>query len=490
MLKIIQGTQVKELDRIHQQSSGQRSHELMERAAEGFVGWFLSQGFDRSVNVAVVIGGGNNGGDGLAIGRLLFKEGFLVTVVTCFEAVESLSTDAKINWESLPVEIPVVDWTVFPFETQKGILIDALLGVGFSGKLRDKSKLQLARMNSFKGKRVAVDIPSGLPSDQIGREEAVMADFTVSFAFPKLSLLFPGHARFVGELVVIDIGIDQALFSHFDSNYYYIQEEDIQPCHRIFHRFSHKGDMGKVLVVGGSPGKMGALVLSCLSALRTGAGMVTGHLDEAERSVLQVCVPEVMAKWGKITEPEKYNAIGIGPGWGLESRKADLKSLMVTFGKPMVIDADALNLLSEDPSLLDLVPEGSILTPHPGEFTRLVGESEDHLHRLELARDFAVQRQVVMVLKGANTVISLPDGRQLFNSSGTKYMATAGAGDVLTGMLTAFLGMGYSSENAAICGVYHHGLAGELAAGNKRRSLIASDIIHAIPRTYIHLSIH
>lgn len=488
MLKILPGDQVKILDELHLERSGLASYELMEEAAIGFAKWFDEQDFDKDLQVFVFIGAGNNGGDGLAIARILQESSGNIQVVKCFEADNHLSPDAKRNREILPPDIILLDWEDFP-DNSKGILIDSFLGVGLKGELRQTAKDIISKINLFEGIKISVDLPSGLQSESICKENVVKADFTISFAFPKLSLLLPEHAEFVGELCVIDIGIEADTYQSFKSGVFYVQKQDIPSLHRRFHRFSHKGDFGRILLVGGSPGKMGALTLSARSALRTGAGLVTCHLEENERFVLQSTVPEAMNIWGGIDDLQKFDAIGIGPGWGINLRKNLLEKILSEYKKPLVIDADGLNLLAQFPDLIAMIPENSILTPHVGEFSRLVGIADDHLERLRLARDFAQAHKIIIVLKGANSVISLPDGRQLFNSTGTNYMATGGAGDVLTGMITAYLGMGYLPENAAICGVFHHGLAGEFAGKKKRRSLIASDIIEEIPETYKHLGI-
>ncbi|MDI1321827.1 MAG: NAD(P)H-hydrate dehydratase [Algoriphagus sp.] len=488
MVKILSGNQVKLLDELHLKHSGQFSHELMEEAARGFVKWFYEQDFDGNFLVFVFAGAGNNGGDGLAIARLLNEASRNIKIVKCFESEDQLNPDAKHNWNLLSPVIDMLEWKKFPGNS-KGILIDAFLGVGFKGELRQTAKDIITTINHFDGIKISVDLPSGLHSETISKEYVVKADFTVSFAFPKLSLLLPEHSEYVGELSVVDIGISDDRYQSFDSNFFYVQQLDIPSLHRKFHRFSHKGDFGKILLVGGSPGKMGALTLSSKSALRTGSGLVTCHLEETERFILQVSVQEAMVTWGELGDLENYDAIGIGPGWGKVNRKHLLEQILNEFKKPLVIDADGLNLLAQNPELIARLPENSILTPHIGEFSRLAGSADNHLHRMELAKDFAQNYHVILVLKGANTVISLPDGRQLFNSTGTNYMATGGAGDVLTGMVTAYLGMGYLPENAAICGVFHHGLAGEFAGKKKRRSLIASDIIDEIPETYIQLNI-
>ncbi|WP_339753083.1 NAD(P)H-hydrate dehydratase [Algoriphagus aquimarinus] len=488
MQKILSGIQVKELDAQHLKLSGQSSLELMEEASKAFVSWFLEQEFSIESPVQIAVGGGNNGGDGLAIARLLTEYSYSVFILKCFDSADKLSSDALFNFNKLPDSIQVlefVDWDL----PENGILIDAFLGVGLKGDLRPDAIKIIQRLNEFVGTVISVDVPSGLASDEISRGDIVKADFTISFAFPKLSLILPEHAEFVGELVVLKIGLLGEAYEGLHSSFYYLENHDVPALHKTFNRFSYKGDMGKILLVGGSPGKMGALILCAKSALRTGSGLVTCHMEDSERFIVQTAVPEAMASWGLIPNPEFYDAVGIGPGWGTENRVRLLKQFLQDFKKPIVIDADGLNLLARNPDLLPLVPKNSVLTPHIGEFTRLVGKATNHLERLELAKRFAMDNELILVLKGANTVISLPDGRQVVNSSGNKYMATGGSGDVLTGMITSYLGMGYAPENAALCGVFHHGMAGEIASKSKRRSLIASDIIASIPDTYIQLDI-
>ena len=319
---------------------------------------------------------------------------------------------------------------------------------------------------------------------------AFHADITCTFQFPKLGLLVPEHAGYTGEIEVLDIGIPSSFLKSFGQNRCFVQQGDVPPLHKHFNSFSHKGDFGKILLIGGSIGKMGAILLSSKAALRTGSGLVHVHAPFEERFVLQVGAPEVMVSdklnFSKIG---LFDALGIGPGWGTDVDPYYLEKILKSAKKPVVIDADGLNLLSKNKHLLQSLPSNSILTPHLKEFERLVGTSKDHFDRLDKAREFSSKFGIYLILKGAFTSISCPDGIQYFNSTGTKYMATAGSGDVLTGMITSFLGQGYSPFQAAICGVYHHGLAGELASQNKRRGMIASDIINAIPETYLNLGI-
>ena len=326
-------------------------------------------------------------------------------------------------------------------------------------------------------------MPSGLPADQGPTGLVVQANTTVTLGFPKLSLLCPEHAQFTGELFVLDIGLEPEEFEDFSSTAFYLEEKDLLSLHRIFHRFAHKGDFGKVLLVAGSKGKMGAAVLAAKSAFRTGSGMVTVWIPEEERGILQGTLPEAMCVFGDAVDLSMYDAVGIGPGWGLD--KGELfHQVLNAATKPMVLDADALTLLSLDQQLWPLIPKGSILTPHLKEFDRLFGPSSSQLERMAKAKACCLKYGINLVLKGANSLCSLSDGRQVFNSSGTKCMATAGMGDALTGMLTSFLGQGYSPENALLCGVFHHGLAGELAGQRYLRGTMAQDLIEVIPETY------
>ncbi|MFN3996947.1 NAD(P)H-hydrate dehydratase [Algoriphagus sp.] len=488
MLKILSGQQVKQLDSAHIQKAGISSLELMERAALGFVNWWKGIEFDKQEPVFIFCGAGNNGGDGFAIGRLLHKSGYKVSVFKCFADSTKLSEDAEWNFKLLSDGIEIKDWKDFNPKI-RGILIDAFLGVGLFGDLRPEAIEIIQKINAFQGKVISVDIPSGLPSDDVLTGICVEADCTVTFAFPKLSLLFPEHASMTGDLVLVDIGIKEDEYLCFDSSFFFLQKHDIPGHHKEFHRFSHKGDFGKVLLISGSEGKMGAAILACKAALRTGSGLVSALMPKSERQIIQISVPEAMCLFDLPEDLSSFDALGIGPGLGLEGKVELLKPILQKFQKPLVLDADAITILGQNPDLISLIPKGSILTPHLKEFDRLLGNTSNHKERLVKAADFCKKRELNIVIKGANSVICLADGRQIFNSSGTHYMATGGSGDVLTGMITSFLGQGYSPENAMVCGVYHHGLAGEIASKTKWRGTIASDIIDAIPQTFIDLDI-
>lgn len=488
MLKILSGQEVKLLDSDHIKKAGISSLELMELAALGFVNWWRSLEYDKKETVSIFCGAGNNGGDGFAIARLLHKSGYKVSVLKCFTETAKMTSDAQMNYSLLSEGIQIKDWKEFD-PNKEGIVIDAFLGVGLKGILRPEAQEIIQKINAFIGQVISVDIPSGLPSDDDLTGICVEADWTVTFAFPKLSLLFPEHASMTGELVLINIGIEDMEYESFESPYFYLEKHDISSFHKQFHRFSHKGDFGKILIIAGFTGKMGAAILACKSCLRTGSGLVTALVPESERQIIQISVPEAMCLVDFPEDLSSFDALGIGPGLGINGTDELLQTIFQRFEKPLVLDADAITVLGKNPDLIPLIPKGSILTPHLKEFDRLLGKNSNHKQRLGKAADFCQKWKLNLLIKGANSVICLADGRQIFNSTGTQYMATGGSGDVLTGMITSFLGQGYSPENAMICGVYHHGLAGEIAGKSKLRGTIASDIIEAIPQTFIDLKI-
>lgn len=495
MLKIISGKDVKKLDRNYIDTNGILSFELMEKAAEAFCDWYMKQ-FDRKKTLAIFCGTGNNGGDGLAIARMLFRQGYKVCVFL-YGDIGTASSDFKSNLKILPSNIVTKHLDDFDLnKLEADIIIDALVGVGLSRPL-DGELLDIVNyLSNSKAVKISVDLPSGLPSDAILSGEAFTADYTISFQFPKLSLMFPEHGLNVGELIILDIGIDQSYFEEFESKQFYLEREDIQVRHKKYHRASHKGDYGKVMLIGGSLGKVGAVYMAAKGALRTGSGLVSAFVPKCGLDILQTSLPEAMVEISNNEyiidalpkNMERFDAIGIGPGKGTDSKSADvLRTLMHDYKKNMVIDADAINIIAQNDDIKLLIRDNMILTPHVKEFDRLVGTCKDHPERLNKATEFCAVHKCILILKGPNTTICMPDGRMYFNSTGTKYLATGGTGDVLTGILTSFIGQGYSAENAAICGVYHHGLAGQLASLNKLHGTIATDIIEKIPETFYEL---
>lgn len=495
MQPILPGNEIKVLDKAYIHAKGLTSYQLMEKAASAFCHWFLSK-FDDQLPVHVICGPGNNGGDGLAIARILNQSGRMVFVYYLTHT-DKKSSDYSHNYNVLPEGISKISIQEgFTIEFRNQLIIDGLFGVGINRELGGLYADLVSKINSSNNTVIAIDIPSGLPSDEVLCGTAVKAEYTLSFQFPKKALLFPEHAKYVGELVLVDIGIDMDFFDPFPTSYYWLRRTDLPALHKSFHRFSHKGDFGKVLLIGGSEGKMGSIVLSTLAALRTGSGLVSSCVPKCGVHILQTSIPESMVQVNEgdtlvklPVQLDGFNALGIGPGLGNSKEAVELTAFVLQdFSNPIVIDADAINVLSVNPHLFKFL-EKCILTPHVKEFERLVGACANHLDRLAKARSFAVDYKCIVVLKGANTVVSLPDGRQVFNSTGNQYMATGGSGDALTGIITSFLGQGYSIENAALCGVFHHGLAGEMASRNRLRGTIATDIIDMIPETFSVLGI-
>lgn len=490
MLDILSGSQVRLLDAASISAENIESWQLMERAAGTFAKWLADSFPDFDRPVVIYCGPGNNGGDGLAIARLIANQYRKISVVF-FEEPEKCSRDYQINWRRLPDSIGKLSWESVVIDgILDPIVIDSIFGVGINRPIEGKYLQAVTRINQIKGARISVDIPSGLPSDDCLIGEAVKADFTVSFQFPKASLLFPEHASFVGQLVLQDIGIRDEIISSYSEGRFFVQSKDIPSLHKRFHQFSHKGDFGRVLLIGGQVGKIGSMVLASKAALRTGSGLVFVSVPESESQIIQVSVPEAMVSLkDKLEDLSQFDAVGIGPGWGLDIDPDYFEKILRSISAPIVIDADGLNLLAKYSRLLEYLTPGSILTPHLKEFERLVGPAICHKDRLAKAKEFAARHSVYLVLKGAFTAISCPDGNVYFNSSGNKFMATAGSGDVLTGMLTSLLGQGYHPRNAAICGVFHHGMAGDMVAKQQNRGLIASDIVEAIPKTFVELNI-
>jgi len=496
MLKIISGKDVQKLDEHYIEQKGILSFELMEKAAEAFCDWYMKK-FERKRAIAIFCGTGNNGGDGLAIARMLFRQGYKVCVFL-YGDTGNASSDFKSNLKILPSNIVTKEIKDFNLKKlEADVIIDALVGVGINRALEGDLLEIVQYLSHFKATKISVDLPSGLPSDAILSGDSFVADYTISFQFPKLSLMYPEHGLNVGELIILDIGIDQSYFEKFESKQFYLEPEDIRIRHKKYHRASHKGDYGKVMLIGGSLGKVGALYMASKGALRTGSGLVSAFVPKCGLDILQSSLPEVMVE---ITNNEyiidalpqnmeRFDAIGIGPGKGTDSKSAEvLRKLMDEYKNNMVIDADAINIIAQNEDIKELIRDNMILTPHVMEFDRLVGRCKDHTERLDKATEFCAKHKCILILKGPNTTICMPDGRMYFNSTGTKYLATGGTGDVLTGILTSFIGQGYSAENAAICGVYHHGLAGQLASVNRLHGTIATDIIDKIPETFYILN--
>lgn len=493
MLKILSAQQIKELDQFTIEHEPIVPIDLMERACNAFVNWFV-QRFTPEKKIGIVCGTGNNGGDGLGIARILNERGYQMKVwIVKGEVKETESF--KINLKRIS-QIPLFE---IAKESDRGlfgacdVLIDSVFGSGLSRPPQGIYAQVISCINQTDALKIAVDIPSGLFADAHSEESIVKADHTVSFQLPKLSFMFPENHKYVGEWHLVNIGLNKDFIDQSLTQYSYIEAKSVKKIIRPREKFSHKGTYGHALLISGSFGKMGACVLAAKAALRSGLGLLTVHLPSSGLSIVQTSVPEAMAStdneekiFAHLPENLDYSAIGIGPGLGTDrvTTKA-VATVLKNFRKPMVIDADALNILSSNKELINLIPEGSILTPHPKEFERLAGSWKNDFERLELLKKFSSKIKSVVVLKGAHTSIATPDGKVFFNSTGNPGMAKGGSGDVLSGIITGLLSQGYSSVDGAILSVYVHGLAGDLAAVDLGiTSIMATDLIEFLPYAF------
>lgn len=498
-MKIFTSEQVRQIDKYTIENEPIASIDLMERAAQQIAGWLITH-YDRRYSFIVFSGSGNNGGDGLAVARMLLQQFYKVTVYV-IRISDKLSPDAQINYERFKKldssEImDVHEKDQLPFISENNIILDAIFGSGLSRPSDGFTARVIKHLNSLPNTKIAIDIPSGLfGEDNSGNklDNIIQADITLTLQFPPLSFFFAENEQYTGKWVVLPIGLASHAIQEIDSPYKYVLSDDIKKLLKKRARFSHKGTYGNVLLIAGSYGMMGAAVLGAKAALRAGSGLVTVHLPGFGYQIVQTAIPEALVSmdesdliFSSVPELAGYNAIGIGPGLGsmIKTQRA-LFDLLKKVKVPFVIDADGLNILSANKEWLKSLPPGTILTPHPKEFDRLAGESRTGYDRNQIQMDFARKNNVIVVLKGACTSITMPDGSCYFNSTGNSGMATAGSGDVLTGIILSLLGQGYKPVHAALVGVYLHGLAGDYAAKEgSEESVIAGDIIENIGKAY------
>lgn len=493
MLKIPNIEQIRSWDAATISRKGISSFDLMERAAAAFVEVFVQH--NPVGPVLAVCGKGNNGGDGLAVLRKLQERGYSCAALI-IDGDSKASIDFKKNLEHAEGRFPfrlVSTSDQINFSTAP-VIIDALFGSGLSRRPEGLFADGIQAINQSGKKIVAIDIPSGLLADQPTEWPVVQADETITFQTPKLAFLMPFGITHIGKLFVADISLDTDFYKEYSSSHLLIQEDDVRNWILPRKVNAHKGDFGHALIMAGSYGMMGAAVLASRAALQSGAGKVTAAVPACGYEIMQASVPEVMTltdssrtSLSVVPDLEKYQAIGIGPGIGMSSETVKcLMSLIERSSIPMVFDADALNIIAAHSSLLLALPANCILTPHPGEFRRLVGDWKDDFERLRLLHQFSKRTKAVVVLKGACTSIAVPSGEVYFNTTGTPFMATAGSGDVLTGMIVSFLAQGLDPVKATVAAVYLHGLAGEEASAGQH-PILAGDIISSIPKAWIRL---
>lgn len=503
-MKIFTSAQIHELDKYTIENEPISSIDLMERASTMLTNAIVDT-WQTSTPVVVFAGPGNNGGDALAVARMLTAQHYSVNVYL-FNTTGRLSPDCEQNRERLKKVRNLKGFTEItqefepPTLTEDTLVIDGLFGSGLNKPLTGGFASVVKYINASKAKVVSIDIPSGMMTEDNTynvRANIIRADMTLTLGSRKLCMMMADIQPLLGEVRVLDINLSAEGIEKIASNYSIMEEKEAREMMLPRDAFVHKGNMGHALLIAGTYGMAGAGILAARACLRSGIGKLTVHIPKRNYDIMQISVPEAILQLDKeetiFSQPSEtsiYEAIGIGPGIGLSETTAIAVIAQIRSNKtPMVIDADALNVLASHRAWMQQLPEGLILTPHPKELDRLVGNaSNDDFERLTRAVNLAQQLRAYVILKGHYTAICMPNGHVCFNSTGNAGMATAGSGDVLTGIITGLLARGYSREEASILGVYLHGLAGDLAANDLgEESLTAGDIINYLPKAFIQL---
>ena len=494
-MKIFTAQQIRRCDAFTVENDPVTSLNLMERAASACVNWLTGR-FQEQVIYQIFCGIGNNGGDGLAIARLLYGKGFDANVFLDLNN-DHFSVDAGINFKRIK-EIPgieILDFSeveTFQFE-EKSVIIDALFGTGINRNPEGIYGELINQLNQLPFPKISIDIPSGLFTDRFFDENEVVfkADETLSFQFWKKAFLHPETGQYSGNIHVLDIGLSKEFIKNELSDNFVIDEDLIHEIYKPRDDFSHKGNYGKTTIIAGSFGKMGAAVLATKAALRSGTGITFTLAPKCGYGILQTTCPEAMYLYGGQDFISNFDiaddtVAGIGPGLGNdpETEHAFLEFLM-NYTQFLVLDADALNLIAKDPENLKLIPQNSIITPHPKEFERLFGKSANSFERLDLARQKAKELGIYIVLKDHHTQVITPHHQVFYNITGNSGMAKGGSGDVLLGIITSLSAQNYSPEQAAVFGVWLHGKAGDSAAEKySKEAMLASDLIAEIPNAF------
>lgn len=495
MMKILIDSQIKSADAATIERDGISSLELMERAAEVLAQWVCNN-VEQGSELLFFIGKGNNGGDGLAVARMLSNVGYSCAVVLLFS--EGLSEDCAENLDRLPESVRQLSIDELEIG-EHTVIFDAMLGTGVKGEVNDYILSVIQSINNLPNRVISIDIPSGM-SPEFGNnpQRIVHAQTTLTLEMPKLAMLLPESGECCGEIEILPIDIDAESIAMADTPYYYITEEDVQGLLLPRAKFSHKGNYGHALLVCGQQRMMGAAILATGAALRSGCGVVTTHIPASERFAMQASHPSAILSLdtgGCFSELpadlERYRAIGVGCGLGTadQTKLAFIHMLKSCSEQRLVLDADALNIIAEHSELLSLVRSGSVLTPHLGELRRLVGEWSSDAEKIEKVQHLAESLDSIIIVKGSHTMICTSDKKCYFNSSGCNGMSKGGSGDLLTGLITGLIARGYSPTVASILGVYIHGKAGEKAAeyyGNE--GMNSSDITDFLAEALSELS--
>jgi len=499
-MKILNTEQIREADRYTIDNEPIKSLDLMERAARACVKRLVKL-IGTEEDVSMICGKGNNGGDGLAIARLLNEQGF-TTYAYVIEYTEKFSEDAQHNFNLLKEKFPARVIQIQNIEEFRGkttgkytVLIDALLGTGTNRPIEGLLAEIIDYVNAAFPKIVSIDVPSGLYADKSSAENrsVIHSTLTLTFQLPKLAFLFPENKAYVPEFEILDIGLHAKGIDQQPSPFYYTTKDEISSLLKPRPKFSHKGTFGHALLLAGSKGKSGAAIISANACLRSGAGLLTLHSNPQTITALLHSLPEAMTSEdpdpdhiSEIEKPEKYTAIGFGPGVGLHSdTQTSLKKILHYYKGKLVIDADGVNILSDNKTWLNFLQPGTILTPHPKEFERLTEKHADDFDRLKAARRFSLKYNCILILKGAHSAVCMPDGNVFFNSSGNSGLAKGGSGDGLTGIILGLLTRGYNAPQSALIGTFIHGYAADLYVKKKSvESLLISDVIDMLPKAF------
>ena len=489
-MKLLSAAQIREWDQYTIKHEPISSLQLMERASKACTRWILQNVL--ADEFYIFCGKGNNGGDGLAIARLLSGTGKICHVFV-IEPGEKGSDDFNSNFnhlhqlKTIPITL-VKSGNDYPALSADVVIIDALFGTGLNRELEGGNAALVYYLNESGNTIISIDMPSGLLSEASSAGNAVIkASHTLTFQCLKQAFLIAENEPYFGQVHILDINLHPDFIDTVDTRYQMVNKAKCSLLLTPRRNFAHKGSFGHALLIAGSYGKMGAAVLSARACTRSGTGLVTCHVPKCGVNILQVAVPEAMCSIDAHEECiselphdlSKYAAIGIGPGIGTNDEVIYLlQNLVAKSTQPLILDADALNILSARKELLRQLPENSILTPHPKEFERLFGENQDDYQKISTALQKAAELKIIIVLKGHYSFIATPSGEGYFNITGNAGMATGGSGDVLTGIITGLLAQGYAPVDAAIAGVFLHGLAGDLAAGAySMEAMTAGDII-------------
>lgn len=493
MLKILKSEQIREIDKYTIKYGPVKSIDLMEQTAKQILEK-ITQLFLPQESFCLFAGAGNNGGDVIALYRLMLKKNISAQLFITNPS-EQFSPDNRENIRILEqMHIPYNYWKTtdnFQLLNKNHIIIDGIFGSGLSRPVEGFYAALINFLNTLPNKKIAIDIPSGLFGEDNRQNNGaiICADITLSIQFPKLSFFYFENEKYIGNWHIININLLPEAISNAQTTNFFTEICDIKKTIRLRKRFSHKGNFGHALIISGNDGKYGAMTLAAKACLRSGAGLVSVCSKAKAAQIVHCSIPEAMFIPIKHIDLNPFSSVGIGPGLGTEKEIFDIFDYIISNIKtPIVIDADAINMISAHREMLLKIPKKSILTPHIGEFDRFAGKSSSSLERLTKAKKIAETYKIILVLKGANTAIIDTCGNCYFNPTGNQGMATGGSGDVLTGLITGILASGYEPLEAATIGVYIHGLAGDIALKTQSyESLIASDIINHIGDAFIEL---